>query len=157
MASIGEFKGENHCCPKRAQRRASLMEKTCWWSLRLLGRYSLEIFGRLTDGLEQRRQWCRRCCGKERAEPEGKALNLQVNLRPNPHLLSWALGSDRKNKIANTSGRNELPSQFQEPAALLESSERGWREKCGICLHTWIGHKLKIKLIWFRIKRWYCI
>ena len=27
-------------------------------------------------------------CGEERAEPEGKALNLQVNLRPNPYLWS---------------------------------------------------------------------
>ena len=26
------------------------------------------------------------CCGEERAEPEGKAFNLQVNLHPNSHL-----------------------------------------------------------------------
>jgi len=47
----------------------------------------------------------------EGAEPEGKTLDLQVHLRSNPHLWSRALGSDRKNEIADTSGRNEFPPQ----------------------------------------------
>ena len=68
--------------------------------------------GRLTDGSEQRRQWCRHSSGllwwRERAEPEGKAFNSQVNLCPNPHLWSWAVGSDWKNEITNTNGQNEL-------------------------------------------------
>ena len=49
--------------------------------------------------------------GKEGAEPEGEALNLPVKLRSYPHLWSRAVGSDRKNEIANTSGRNGLPPQ----------------------------------------------
>ena len=49
--------------------------------------------------------------GEEGAEPKGKALDLPVDLRSCLHLWSWALGSDRKNKIAGTSGRNELPPQ----------------------------------------------
>ena len=28
------------------------------------------------------------CCGEERAQTEGKAFNLEVNLRPNSHLWS---------------------------------------------------------------------
>ena len=48
-------------------------------------------------------------CGEEGAEPEGQALHWPVRLRPDPHLWSWALGSDRKKEIWNTSGRNEFP------------------------------------------------
>nr|XP_020467224.1 A-kinase anchor protein 6-like [Monopterus albus] len=36
---------------------------------------------------------------------------LPVSLRSNPHPWSRAVGSDRKNKITNTSGQNEFPSQ----------------------------------------------
>jgi len=46
------------------------------------------------------------CC-EEGAESEGKALNLPVGLRSNPHLWSRTLAHDRKNKIADTSGQNE--------------------------------------------------
>ena len=49
------------------------------------------------------------CCGSEGAEAEGKALDLPVHLHPNPQLWSLALGSDRTNEIADTSGQNELP------------------------------------------------
>ncbi len=41
--------------------------------------------------------------GEERAEPEGKAFSLPVDLRPNPHLWSQALDSDLKNEITDTS------------------------------------------------------
>jgi len=51
------------------------------------------------------------CCGEEGAEPEGKAFNLLVHLRPNPHLWSWALGNDCKNEVTDTSSRNELPQR----------------------------------------------
>jgi len=34
----------------------------------------------------------------EGAEPEGKALDLPVDLHSHPHLWSWALGSDWKNE-----------------------------------------------------------
>lgn len=50
------------------------------------------------------------CCGGGGAEPKCKALNLLVSLRSNPHLWSRTVGSDQKDKIANTSGRNEFPS-----------------------------------------------
>lgn len=48
-------------------------------------------------------------CGEDGAEPEGKAWNLLVSLCSNPHLWSWALGSDQKNKTANTCGWIEFP------------------------------------------------
>jgi len=51
------------------------------------------------------------CCGKEGAEPEGKAFDLLVHLHSNPHLWSRALGSDQKNEITDTSGRNVFPLQ----------------------------------------------
>lgn len=43
------------------------------------------------------------------AQPEGEALDQLVDLRSNPHLCSWTLGSDRKDKIVDTNGRNEFP------------------------------------------------
>ena len=49
-------------------------------------------------------------CGDEGAESEGKDLDLPVHLHSNPHLWSWAFGSDRKNEIADTSGQNEFLS-----------------------------------------------
>ena len=54
-----------------------------------------------------------RCIGRgeERAEPKGEALNLLVSLCSYPHLWSWTLGRDRKNKIPDTSGWNEFPLQ----------------------------------------------
>lgn len=42
------------------------------------------------------------------AEPKGKVLDLPVNLRSSPHLWSWALGSDWKNEVTDTSCRNEF-------------------------------------------------
>ncbi len=42
----------------------------------------------------------------KRAELESEALNLPADLPSDPHLWLSALGSDRKNKIANTSGQN---------------------------------------------------
>lgn len=40
-------------------------------------------------------------------EPKSKAVNLPVDLLPYPHLWSQAVGSDQKDKIANTSGGHE--------------------------------------------------
>ncbi len=40
-----------------------------------------------------------------------RVLSLPAGLCSNPHLWSWALGSDRNNEIANTSGWNEFPPQ----------------------------------------------
>jgi len=45
------------------------------------------------------------------AEPEGEALDLPVHLHSNLDLWSQALGSARKNEIADTSGQNEFPPQ----------------------------------------------
>jgi len=64
--------------------------------------------------------WCSVCSnagtvpvrsGEEGAEQEGETLDLPVHLCSNPHLWSQALGSDRKNEIADTSGQNEFPPQ----------------------------------------------
>ena len=46
------------------------------------------------------------CHIKERTESEGEAVDLPVDLHFKHHLCSRALGSDRKNKITNTSGGN---------------------------------------------------
>ncbi len=43
------------------------------------------------------------------AEPEGFTLDVPVNLLSNLHPWSWALGSDRKNEIVDTSRRNLFP------------------------------------------------
>ena len=51
------------------------------------------------------------CRGEEGAEPVGEALDLLVNLHSYPHLSSRTVGSDQKNEIADTSGRNGLPLQ----------------------------------------------
>ena len=51
------------------------------------------------------------CCCEETAVLEGNAVDLLINLRPNPNLWSLALGSDQKNEVLNTSSRNELPSK----------------------------------------------
>lgn len=48
--------------------------------------------------------------GEEGADPKGKAVNLMVNLRANPHPWSQALGIGRKNG-SHIHGGNELPSQ----------------------------------------------
>ena len=49
-------------------------------------------------GLGQHQCWWRCCGDEERAEPEAKTFNSQVNRHPNPHLWSWALGRDWKNE-----------------------------------------------------------
>ncbi len=51
------------------------------------------------------------CRGEEGAELQGKALDLPVNLRSYSHLWLWAVGHDRKDKIPDTGGRNELSPQ----------------------------------------------
>lgn len=48
------------------------------------------------------------CCGEDKAELQGQALNLPVCLRSDRHLWSRALGSDWKDKITDTSGCNEV-------------------------------------------------
>ncbi len=64
--------------------------------------------------------WCSRSgfmyasthrCNKKRAEPQGKALDLPVNLRSFPHLWSWRMGHDQKNKISDTSSWNGFPQE----------------------------------------------
>lgn len=47
--------------------------------------------------------------GDERVEPKGKALDLLVFVRSNPHLWSRGLNQDRMNKILDPSHWNELP------------------------------------------------
>ena len=54
----------------------------------------------------------------KRAEPQGKALDLPVDLRSYPHLWSSGLGDDRKDDIAGTSGRDE----FSAPLLRKESA-----------------------------------
>lgn len=40
------------------------------------------------------------CCGGlERAEPHGKALDLPFCRGPDPHLRSWALGSEQNDEV----------------------------------------------------------
>lgn len=46
--------------------------------------------------------------GEGKAELIGEAVDLLVSLHPYLHLWSPPLGSDQKNVIADTSGRNEL-------------------------------------------------
>lgn len=62
------------------------------------------------DGSVQHQQLCVHCTGLswQRVEPKGKAVDLPLKLRPNPHLL---YSSDQKNEVADTSGANELPLQ----------------------------------------------
>lgn len=43
----------------------------------------------------------------ERAEHGSKVVDLLFDVRPYPHLLIWAVGSDRQ--IVDTSGWNKLP------------------------------------------------
>lgn len=38
---------------------------------------------------------------KEELSHKGEALDLPIDLCSHPHLQSWALGSDKKNEIAN--------------------------------------------------------
>lgn len=49
--------------------------------------------------------------GEEGTEPEGEALNLLLDQRPNSHLRSGALGRDQKDEIMDTRCRNELPAE----------------------------------------------
>lgn len=42
------------------------------------------------------------CYAEKRAEPEGKAFDLLVNLHSNPHIWSQALSNDQKNETAHT-------------------------------------------------------
>lgn len=51
--------------------------------------------------------------GKERGESEGKALNFPFMLRFNPDLQLRAVGSDRVNKIADTSSSNKLSDRVR--------------------------------------------
>lgn len=46
------------------------------------------------------------CNGEERSERESEADNLPVDLRSNPHLWSRALGTGRKNEVADSSSGN---------------------------------------------------
>ena len=48
---------------------------------------------------------------KRELSRKAKLSILPVSLRSCPHLWSWTLGHDRKNKIQDTSDRNEFPPQ----------------------------------------------
>ena len=47
------------------------------------------------------------CCGEERAELDGEAVDFPIDLHSNPHQWSLSVGCDQKNEIVNTSGRNQ--------------------------------------------------
>lgn len=69
---------------------------------------------RWTGGLGRPLLKCRRFTGLlwcSRVQPQGEAFDLLVCLRSDPHLWSWALGSDRMDKVADTSSRNEVRPQ----------------------------------------------
>ena len=51
------------------------------------------------------------CCCETRAKPKGKAFDFPVHLGFDPQLWWQGLGSDRKDEVADTSGRNEFPSE----------------------------------------------
>ncbi|KAL3060984.1 hypothetical protein OYC64_009239 [Pagothenia borchgrevinki] len=50
-------------------------------------------------------------CDEKRNEPRGKALCLPGHIRSYPHLWSWRMGHDRKNEIADISGRDGFSPQ----------------------------------------------
>ena len=59
---------------------------------------------------------------------EAEAVDLPVDLCSSLHRWSRAVGCDRKNEIANTSGRNELPLKGGGV------SPEGWgEERCHLC------------------------
>jgi len=43
------------------------------------------------------------CRGDERAELKGDAVDLPVDPHSNPHIWSWAVGSDQKKTLLNLS------------------------------------------------------
>lgn len=53
------------------------------------------------------------CRHEERADLEAEALDLPVDLRSCPDLWSRVLGSEQKDEIADTSGRDEHLTQTQ--------------------------------------------
>lgn len=50
-------------------------------------------------------------CGVDGAEQQGKALNLSAHLVPTPYVWSYSLGSEQKDKAADTSGPNEVSAE----------------------------------------------
>ncbi len=50
-------------------------------------------------------------CNKKRAEPEGKVLDLLLNLPSFPHLWSWRMSHGQNKKIADESGQNGFPQE----------------------------------------------
>lgn len=52
------------------------------------------------------------CNGEERSERESEADNLPVDLRSNPHLWSRALGTGRKNEVADSSSGNGMEMEI---------------------------------------------
>lgn len=61
------------------------------------------------------------CNDEERSERESEADNLPVDLRSNPHLWSRALGTGRKNEVADSSSGN---GNFLHLVAGLSLSDR---------------------------------
>lgn len=52
-----------------------------------------------------------KCTITLKKDPQGEALDFPVFLHPDPHLCLWTLGSDRKENVVDTSGRNEAPPE----------------------------------------------
>ncbi|TWW73177.1 hypothetical protein D4764_15G0005710 [Takifugu flavidus] len=94
---------------------------------------------------------------KEGAEPEGKALDLPVDLRPSPHYGHSTLGADRKNEDRGYK-RPEMSFLPGRPGSALETGEKlghpggAWeglgvdrsvlhieRESVGVSSGIWLG------------------
>ena len=61
---------------------------------------------------------------RERDEQEGKVLNWLVDICFKPHQLSWALGSDWKNKNMNQGAKRVSPTRWL--CSALEIVWRAW-------------------------------
>lgn len=59
-------------------------------------------------GIVSGRRCRRECCGEERFELQGKALDLPVRRCSDPHLCSRALVSDREDEVMDADGRGHL-------------------------------------------------
>ena len=89
------------------------------------------------------------CTVVKRDEPEGKALNLPVNLCSYPHLWSWRVGHDRKNEIMDTSCRNGFSGVSLRDRVRSSAIWEGLRgEPLLLCVERsqlrWFGHLVRM-------------
>ncbi len=75
--------------------RSSSISGSC---LRVRGQWSCRLAGEL---VQLERFALPHHCNKKRAEQKGEAFSLLLNLRFFPHLWSWRVGHDQKNKITD--------------------------------------------------------